>query len=185
MGDEPHLATMFEISSSTVGALLMLRVGFFIGAIALVSVLLAVFGATRDVALCIVGEGQERYEKTAEFLNGVLDLSLTLSTSLVSLGAALLLGFHSNIRLTPISAALLLLALVGLAQSAAYGIWWKLQLADLWFNECFNQIGSPHFQWFYQAHFLFLVTGIFFVALLVGFLSWGRISNNPEGEEDG
>jgi hypothetical protein len=163
----------------------MIRAGLVLGGIALTSVLLAVFGATRDVSLCIVGEGQERYEKTAEFLNGVLDLSLTLSTSLVSLGAALLLGFHSNIRLTPLNATLLLLALAALAQSAGYGVWWKLQLADLWFNECFNQIGSPHFQWFYQAHFLFLMIGIFFVALLVGFLAWGRISIDPEGEGDG
>lgn len=147
------------------------------------SVSLLAFVATRQVALCYVGEDYDRFERTAEFLIGVIDLTLALSTSLVGLGAALLIGLHPNIRLTPGSMLALLVGLLALAQSAAYGVWWKLQLANLWFNECYNQIASPHVQWKYQSHFGLMFVGIALLAVLVLILSLGRVQNSGGADE--
>jgi hypothetical protein len=160
------------------------KAALLLGVILIPSIAVVVYGSTREVALCVVAEGQERYEAPAEFLSGVLDLTLALSTSLVSLGAALLIGLHSNVRLTPAGATCLFVALVALAQSAGYGVWWKLHLANLWFNECYNQIASPHVQWVYQAHFALLIFGIVSIALLVGFLSLSQLAGTPKGEGD-
>lgn len=72
-------------------------------------------------------------------------------------------------------------ALIALAQSAGYGVLWKLQLANLWFNECYNLIASPDVQWLYQAHFVFLIGGIMAIAVLVAVLSLNNVKQPSEG----
>lgn len=149
-----------------------------------VSIIFASYFLQSRVELCVVGFEQERYEKTAEFLSGVLDLSLALSTGLVSLGAALLIGLHTGITLTLRGIIILLMSLVAFAESAAYGIFWKIQLANIWFNECYNQIASPHVQDVYQAHFILLMVGILLVSVLIVNISFDRVIGNGNGGSD-
>ncbi|MFN3628188.1 MAG: hypothetical protein ACK4S3_09975 [Parvibaculum sp.] len=150
-------------------------------AIAVASIIYWFWGLWAEPLVCVVGEDEELFGKTAEFLSGILDLTLALSTSLVSLGAALLIGLHTGIRLTVWTAATLLAALIALAQSAGYGVLWKLQLANLWFNECYNLIASPDVQWLYQSHFVFLIGGIVAIAVLVAVLSLNNVKRPSEG----
>mgnify|MGYP001411116738 CR=1 FL=1 len=153
----------------------MSKLTCILGVIVVASVAYWFWGRWAEPLVCVVAEDEQRFGKTAEFLSGILDLTLALSTSLVSLGAALLIGLHSGIRLTEWTAAILLAALVALAQSAGYGVLWKLQLANLWFNECYNLIASPDVQWLYQSHFVFLIGGIVAIAVLVAALSLNNV----------
>jgi len=153
----------------------MVKLAAVLGVIILASGAYWIWGQSAEAVVCVVGEDEVRYEKTAEFLSGIVDLTLALSTSLVSLGAALLIGLHSGVRLTVTTSAVLLAALAALAQSAGYGVLWKLQLANLWFNECYNLIASPDVQWLYQSHFVFLIGGIAAIAILVAVLSLNNV----------
>ncbi len=159
----------------------MAKVAYVLGFVVLASAAYWFWGSCTEPLVCVVGEEEGRYGKTAEFLSGIIDLTLALSTSLVSLGAALLIGLHSGIRLTAATAAVLLVALAALAQSAGYGVLWKLQLANLWFNECYNRIASPEVQWLYKSHFVFLFVGIAAIAILVSVISLKNV-NSPNGK---
>jgi hypothetical protein len=110
---------------------------------------------------------QDTYAKTIGALDGIVDLGLKLSTSLVGLGAALLIGWKSGLKLTFAIKIIILIATLLLIQSALYAVWWRFGVAELWLNDCLELVAEPLLGRRYQAHFYFFLAGLVSLGVLV------------------
>jgi hypothetical protein len=124
-------------------------------------VLLGAFGA------CVSGDTGESFQKTIAALDGIADLGLKLSTSLVGLGAALLIGLKSGLTLTAPVRASLIVSMLMFTQSALYAVWWRMGIATSWLNECLNLVVEEYMQRRYEAHLGFFLVGLFSLGVLV------------------
>ncbi|RZS88014.1 hypothetical protein EV217_0392 [Phyllobacterium myrsinacearum] len=120
-----------------------------------------------DSRLCSVSDITPNIENTLAYLNGVVDLSMTIASALVGLGAALLLGIQGNVRLTPWRLTFISLSMACFTQAFWYGIWWKLRMADVMINGCWNKLTSALIQQPYVTHLGFMVAGVIFLAALI------------------
>jgi hypothetical protein len=141
-------------------------VSLLIGLICL-SVLAFVWVAAGSFKVCTPQQDVESYAKTIAALDGIVDLGLKLSTTLVGLGAALLIGWKSELKLTFAIRVIVLAATVFLIQSALYAVWWRFGIAELWLNDCLELIAEPMLGRRYQAHFYFFLAGLVSLGVLV------------------
>jgi hypothetical protein len=117
--------------------------------------------------VCTPQDSNENMVKTIAALDGIVDLSIKLSTSLVGLGAALLVGWKTGLKLTfPIKIIIIIAALL-MVQSALYAVWWRFGVAELWLNECLELVAQPRLDRRYQAHFYFFLAGLVSLGALV------------------
>jgi hypothetical protein len=65
----------------------------------LVSVIILLWVWHASSGVCVYGETEDVYQKMIASLDGIVDLGLKLSTSLVGVGAALLIGLKSGLTL--------------------------------------------------------------------------------------
>jgi hypothetical protein len=131
------------------------------------SVLAYLWVASGSFSVCTPGEPAEGYAKTIAALDGIVDLGLKLSTTLVGLGAAVLIGWKSGLKLTFPVKILILVATLLLVQSALYAVWWRFGIAELWLNDCIELVAQPQLGRRYQAHFYFFLAGLVSMGALV------------------
>jgi hypothetical protein len=119
--------------------------------------------------VCVPTEGAAttQHQEAIKALDAVVDVGIKLSTTLVGIGAAVLLGFKSGLALTTSVRAWLMLATVCFLQSAMYAVLWRMRIAELWINDCLALVAEPRLQFRFIAHFDFFLAGICFLALLV------------------
>lgn len=134
--------------------------------------------------VCIPGTVGDHHEKTVTALDGTVDLGLKLSTSLVGLGAAALIGLKTGFRLTPATRLFLFIAILFFAQSALCGIWWRLEIANGWLNQCLNIVVHPKLQSRYQAHFAFFLLGLLTLGALVAVSAVRWTDKSLTGDRD-
>lgn len=140
------------------------------GAIALTVVLLALallsFLVFWDIhslqqVTCVIGDAKaDGIDKAVSALDAVADLSIKLSTALIGLGAAVLIGYKPEVKLSTLSKYLLLISALFFLQSTLYAVWWRMGVAELWLNDCISRISSERFQLRYTAHFIFFALGL-------------------------
>ena len=109
----------------------------------------------------------DRYQKAIAALDSIVDLSIKLSTALVGLGAAILIGLKSGVRLTPAVRSLILVSAICFLQSALYAVWWRMGVAELWLNECLALISEPRLTAKYAMHFYFFIAGLIALAIII------------------
>jgi hypothetical protein len=119
------------------------------------------------------------YAKTISALNEIVELGLRFSTTLVGLGAALLIGWRPGVQLTFPIKAIILIATLLLVQSALYAVWWRFGVAELWLNDCLELITEPALGRRFQAHFYFFLAGLVSLGVLV---IGALLSAQPSGE---
>jgi hypothetical protein len=141
-------------------------IGILVGLICL-SGLAYFWAAAGSFKVCTPQDSQDAYAKTIAALDGIVDLGLKLSTTLVGLGAALLIGWKSELKLTFAIRVIILVATLLLIQSALYAVWWRFGVAELWLNECLQLIDQPLLGRRYQAHFYFFFAGLLSLGVLV------------------
>jgi hypothetical protein len=141
-------------------------VGIFIGLIGL-SVAAGFWVASGSFSVCTPQESQDIFAKTIAALDGIVDLGLKLSTTLVGLGAALLIGWKSGLKLTFPIRVIILVATLLLTQSALYAVWWRFGVAELWLNDCLELVAQPMLGRRFQAHFYFFLAGLLSLGVLV------------------
>jgi hypothetical protein len=117
--------------------------------------------------VCVEGAFADSDQKTIATLDGIIDLGLKLSTTLVGVGAAVLIGLKSGLKMTPFVQVLLLVATLLFVQSALYAVWWRLGIAQIWLNQCFGLITAEYLQRRLEAHFGFFFLGLGALGLLV------------------
>lgn len=116
---------------------------------------------------CMPGQESATLEKTITTLDGILDVGLKLSTTLVGFAAALLIGLKSGLSLsTPVRVSLLVSTLL-FTQSALYAVWWRLGMANNWLNQCPELVIEPFMQRRYEAHLGFFLVGLISLGVLV------------------
>jgi hypothetical protein len=148
----------------------------------IVSAITFFFAWTTKQGSCAIEAGvDENLRATIETLNSVIELGLTLSTGLVGLGAALLIGIQGNLTITRSVITITFLSMMALAQSILYGVWWKIGIANLWFDGCLADVASPALQTRYLAHFYFMLAGMAFLGLLVMWASIQRLAQEGRG----
>src|ERR1043165_3727383 len=88
-------------------------------------------------AVCVPTEGAStiQHEQAIKSLDAVADVGIKLATTLVGLGAAILLGFKSGLTLTTPIRAFILLATICFLESALYAVLWRFRIAELWIND--------------------------------------------------
>lgn len=149
-----------------------LIIGSIVG---IVSIIAYVKAPGFHVGACNTDAAVDQFQKAVEFLDGIIQLGITLSTGLIGLGAALLLGLQGNLRPTPWTIAVLSGAMLCLAQAVLYGIWWKSGIANLWFNSCWEKIDADFLQYRYSTSFEFFMAGIALIGVLVVSVASQRI----------
>jgi hypothetical protein len=128
----------------------------------------------------ILPEKADRYQKTIAALDSIIDLSIKLATALVGLGAAILIGLKSGVRLRPIVRSFILLATICFTQSSLYAVWWRMGVAELWLNDCPSLISALRLTSRYDAHFYFFLAGLIMLALVIT----GAVFSEPEIKGD-
>lgn len=123
--------------------------------------------ANGSFSVCAVGAFTDEQKHTITSLDSIVDLSLKLSTTLVGFGAAALIGLKSGIRLSPLMRLSVVIATILFAQSALYAIWWRVGVADVYFNKCFTIIAAPRLQLRFEWHIYFFMLGLAAIAILV------------------
>ncbi|MBZ9815747.1 hypothetical protein [Mesorhizobium sp. CA7] len=124
---------------------------------------------------CNEAAASDPFLKAVELLDSIIQLGITLSTGLIGLGAALLLGLQGSLRPTPWTLAILAGSMTCLAQAILYGISWKAGIANLWFNSCWEKINAEFLQYRYSVSFDFFMAGILLLGLLVALIALQRI----------
>ena len=122
---------------------------------------------SRPLGVCPVEEASELQVKTIATLTDIVDLGLKLSTALVGFGAAALVGFKAEIKLSVFMRVMLVISVLLFAQSALYGVWWRFGIAQMYLIECLSMITAPALQWRFQAHVYFFMFGMCAVGILV------------------
>jgi hypothetical protein len=119
--------------------------------------------------VCVPTEGAAttQHQEAIKALDAVADVGIKLSTTLVGIGAAILLGFKSGLTLTTPIRACIVLATMCFLQSALYAVLWRMRIAELWINDCLALIVEPRLQYRFTAHFGFFLAGLCFLAFLV------------------
>jgi hypothetical protein len=117
--------------------------------------------------VCAVAEFKEEQKKTIASLDAIVDLSLKLSTTLVGFGAAALIGLKSGLKLSSLVRFSIVVATIFFAESALYAIWWRLGIAEVFYNECFKLISSPRLQLRFSWHLYFFTLGLFAMTVIV------------------
>jgi hypothetical protein len=138
--------------------------------IAVVSVglgLHVVSSASFKVCVPIEASDFDRFEKTISSLDSVVDLSIKLCTTLIGLGAALLIGLKSGVHLTLRIRLFILVAAIFFIQSVFYAVLWRMGVAELWLNECLRLIAAPRLTSRYDAHLYTLLAGLVFLGLII------------------
>jgi hypothetical protein len=123
--------------------------------------------AAGSFRVCTPQQSQDNLEKTVNALDSIIDLGLKLSTTLVGLGAALLLGWRTELKLTFSVKIILLLSTFFLIQSALYAVWWRFGVAQLWLNDCLELVAESRLGRRWEAHFYFFLAGLLSLGLLV------------------
>ena len=131
--------------------------------------------------VCNRGGPDEPYKQTVEFLSGILELGLSLSTALVGLSAALLIGLQGSLKLNRLSMSVVLIAMICLASAIVCGVLWKFQIANLWFNACYHLVSTSRIQSFYQAHFMFFLSGVILIGIVVALVGFERLKESSSG----
>ena len=141
-------------------------VGLVIVTLAL-SLVLFGFVATAPFGACVRGTNlSESLQRTVTALDGTVDLGIKFSTTLAGLGAAAIIGLKP-VPLRHGTRMVLLISVLIFIQSALYGVWWRLGIAQAWLNECLNLIVEPQLQARYQAHFDLFLAGLVSLGIFV------------------
>jgi small-conductance mechanosensitive channel len=127
------------------------------------------------VGICNTVVSSEQYQKTVEFLDSIIQLGLTLATGLIGLVAALMIGLQGSLRMTPWNVTFLAGSVVCLAQAILYGVWWKVGIANLWFNECWEKIDADFLQYRYSTSYEFFMLGVVLIGILVVLIALQRV----------
>jgi hypothetical protein len=130
---------------------------------------------------CARGTLGENYQNTIKALDGTIDVGLKLSTTLVGFGAALLIGIKDIVRMTAAVRLTVLVSTLLFAESALYGVWWRLGVANSWLNECLNLIMEPSLQRRYLVHFDFFLLGLLSLGLVVITATFARPETGRNG----
>ena len=154
-------------------------IGILVGLMCL-SALAYFWVAAGSFSVCTPQESEDTYAKTIAALDGIVDLGLKLSTTLVGFGAALLIGWKSELELTFPIRVIILVATLLLIQSALYAVWWQFGVAELWLNNCLELVAQPMLGRRYQAHFYFFLAGL----ISLGVLVIGALFSEQAGGDD-
>src|SRR5262249_43433249 len=116
---------------------------------------------------CAAADLLDRHAKTIVTLDGIIDLGLKLSTTLVGLGAAILIGLKQGLKLTLPIQLLIVIATILFVDSDLYAVWWRVGVAEIWLNECFDLVTEPRISRRFEAHFGFFILGLISLGALV------------------
>lgn len=124
-------------------------------------------GSSFKVCVPTEGAATTQHEEAIKSLDAIADVGIKLSTTLVGIGAAVLLGFKSGLTLTTSIRAFILLATMCFLESALYAVLWRMRIAEIWINDCLGLVVEPRLQYRFAAHFAFFLAGLFCLAFLV------------------
>jgi hypothetical protein len=138
-----------------------------LGSATIVSAIALYWALNGDAGVCVKGETGDFLQKTATALDGTVELGLKLSTALIGGGVAILIGISSGVRMSTYSRTTLLVAMLLFGESALLGIWWRLGIANAWFNECLNLISSAAMQRMFNGTLYFFLAGLAIALLTI------------------
>jgi hypothetical protein len=142
-----------------------------LGALALVAFsAVSYVGSSVDAPNCVPEEGKPgmatTFKDSVAALDKIIDLGLTFSTTLVGLGAALLMGWKTGIQLTYQSRLIILCATLFFVQSALYAITWRFWISTLLRIQCYEWL-EEHLTRLIQMHLGFFFLGLTSLGVLV------------------
>jgi hypothetical protein len=131
--------------------------------------------AAATFASCAIQkEAPEALQKLVATLDATITLGIQLSTTLVGVGAAALLGFKTGLMLTPTVRALLLSSILMFTQSALCASYWKYGVAQAWLISCLDLVATSYLNSRFVAQTYFFFAGLFLLGILVVFVAFAR-----------
>jgi hypothetical protein len=144
---------------------------FVFGVLALIAISASSWvESSTAVAVCSVPEdkpGSGIFKDAVAVLDKIIDLGLTLSTTLAGLGSALIMGWKTGIKLTYTSRLILLSATLFFVQSALYAITWRYWISELLRIQCYEWLQDDHLQRLFAMHLSFFFLGLASIGVLV------------------
>jgi hypothetical protein len=132
---------------------------------------LHVYYQTSDFLYACRIEDPSRYDKeitaSIAILDKILDPGLTFSTTLAAFGAAALLGWKHQIKLTFISRLMIFAATIFFVQSGIYAIWFRYGASQIFSSGCPHIQVLEFFQRRVDAHLICFGLGLGSLGLLV------------------
>jgi hypothetical protein len=120
--------------------------------------------------VCSVPEdkpGASIFKDAVAALDKIIDLGLTFSTTLAGLGAALIMGWKTGVKLTYPSRLIILSATLFFVQSALYAITWRFWISDLLRTQCYEWLQDDHLKRLFSMHMGFFFLGLASIGVLV------------------
>jgi hypothetical protein len=148
---------------------------------ALVAILFYRWVAAGSFKVCVQAPITDAASKTLDGLDKIIDVGMTLSTSLVGLGAALLIGLKGGIRVSLPNQLFILVSLLFFVQSAFYAVLWRIGAVDIRINECIELLTTELMERRFSAHFTIFILGL----ASLGALVISAIISNPELKKGG
>jgi hypothetical protein len=136
-----------------------------------------------EFGACVKGTIGDTLQKTITTVDGIIELAIKLSITLVGAGAALLLGLKSGMRLTPGVKVLTLTAVLLFGQASLAGVWWRRWVANSWLNECLNLVSEPVMQRLFSAAFIFFMAGLVMLLIMLCYVVWSTENQKGGGHE--
>jgi hypothetical protein len=125
----------------------------------------------------------ESLKLAIEHYSGTVNQVLTLSTALVGLGGAVLLGMKDLTNLTKASRILILASTTSFAFSAYFALVWQSWLGWFLFNDCPTSISQPVMKVPFLADTYFFVIGLVLMAGVVLTAVFARPSQGNSNED--
>ncbi|WP_244026224.1 hypothetical protein [Methylobacterium sp. J-090] len=113
-----------------------------------------------DYGVCIRGMSGDYFDKALTALDSNVELGIKLSVGIVGVGGALLLGLKTGVEMPRWMKTIFVTALLCFTQSALFGAWWRLGVANGWLNECPNLVREPRMTEIYRSAFSMFILGL-------------------------
>jgi hypothetical protein len=126
---------------------------------------------------CAVSELKDPLKLAIEQYAETIQTLLTLSTTLVALEAAVLLGFQKGLRLTEGRRILILLSTVAFVLAAYFAVLWKSRLGNILYQGCPTLLADGTMRYPFTATSYAFFAGL----LLIGFVVWSAAFERESG----
>jgi hypothetical protein len=131
---------------------------------------------TQRFAACEIGDFSESVKLGLNLTAESVKLLLSLSTGLIALGGAVMLGLRETPRLNAVDRVLMLASTCCFVFSAYFALLWQSWLAEAYYTSCPSLITQPVMKFPFIAHTYSFLSGLVLIGLIILSATFGRPS---------
>lgn len=159
-------------------------VAVFVAAV-ITGLIVSAWSLSYDFSACAVEQYNEFVKLSLDHYSSTIDRLFTLSTALVALGSAVLLGLQQAPKIAGARRVIILASTSCFGFASYFALLWQSRLAQSLFLECPRLIADPQMQFPFQASTYFFLAGLILMAVVVSFVAFDALSERGGDESSG